>query len=54
MSEYLSTSGRATRAKRIDYRQLNDGTDDEADIVDRMEQSTIASNLPPPLNRSTK
>jgi hypothetical protein len=55
MSEYLSTSGRVTRAsKRPDYRQLNDGSDNEADIVDRMEQSTIATNLPSPLNRSTK
>ena len=45
-SEHLSTGGRATRArKRLDYRQLNDGSDDEADLADRMEQSSIAVNL---------
>jgi len=39
-------SARGTRArKRQDYRQLNDGSDDEADIAGHMEQSNIVSNL---------
>lgn len=53
--EHLSTGGRTTRArKRLDYRQLNDGSDDEADLADRMEQSSIAVNLPETLSPSTK
>ena len=54
MSGYLTTGPATRRSKRLDYRQLNDGSDDEADIVDRMEQSAIASNLPSPINRSAK
>jgi hypothetical protein len=35
---------RAGRARKHDYRLLNDGSDEEADIADRMEES-----LPKPL-----
>lgn len=53
--ESTIASGRATRArKRLDYHQLNDGSDDEADIVDRIEQPNIASNLPNTSTQSIK
>ena len=42
-SEHLSTGTRAK--KRLDYRQLNDGSDDEADIADRMEQLSILPQI---------
>ena len=37
-------SARAARArKRLDYHELNDESDNEADIVDQMEQSNTVS-----------
>jgi hypothetical protein len=47
-SENLSTRDARdacdTRAKRrLDYHQLNDGSDNEADIADRMERTSIVS-----------
>ena len=43
-SAHDARDARDARAKkRIDYRQLNDGSDYEADIADRMGQPNIAS-----------
>jgi hypothetical protein len=33
----------ARARKRLNYHQLNDGSDDEADIADRMERTSIVS-----------
>ena len=33
----------ARARKRLDYDQLNNGSDDEVDIADRMEQASIVS-----------
>jgi hypothetical protein len=39
-----SFNARDARAKRrLDYHQLNDGSDGEADIADRIEQISIVS-----------
>ena len=37
-------AGASRAGKRLDYHQLNDGSDNEADIANRIETS-IASNL---------
>lgn len=37
---------RAARARKHDYRLLNDGSDEEADIADRMEESLSKRSQP--------
>ena len=42
----MSSFGRSARATKLDYRALNDGTDDEADMEDRIDLSPVQQSQP--------